>query len=188
MGSKELEAILQTVGPLLEARGEDRVRLAMKQAADISTDATDWCATLLPHIKLISTSASSSSSSTSPTASSYNPWCTFAFTVLPHHCNRLGNLHGGCTATLFDWCTSVSLALVSAPGFWTFLGVTRTLNVTYLRPAPAGTEVEIRCEVVQAGKRLATLRGVITRKDNGAVVAVCEHGKVNIDPPASSKM
>jgi acyl-coenzyme A thioesterase 13 len=60
--------------------------------------------------------------------------------------------------------------------------VTRTLNVTFLRPAPEGTKVLIESEVVHAGKRLCALRGVMKREDNGAVIAVCEHGKATIDP------
>lgn len=112
------------------------------------------------------------------------PLVTFAFTVQPRHCNRLGNLHGGCTATLLDFCTSAALVPVARPGFWTLLGVSRTLSATYLRPAPAGTEVRIECEIVQVGRRLATVRATVRRADDGAVIALCEHGKVNSDPEA----
>ena len=89
---------------------------------------------------------------------------------------------GGCTSTLFDFTTSTPLALVAKPGYWSYLGVSRTLNTTFLRPAPAGTDVLIECEIVQIGQRLCALRGTMRRAADGAVVATCEHGKVNTDP------
>jgi acyl-coenzyme A thioesterase 13 len=89
---------------------------------------------------------------------------------------------------------------ISKPGFWRF-SVSRTLNVTYMRPIPEGEVVLIESEVVHAGKNLgrrmrsqsseclltllASLRGSMRRKSDGAVLTLCEHGKVNIDPPAS---
>lgn len=126
---------------------------------------------LVPHIRLHSLSASGP-----------HPSITFAYTVQPDHCNRMQNLHGGCAATLFDYCTTLPLALVNKVGFWQFMGVSRTLNVTYMRPAPAGEELLIECEIVQVGKKLATLRGVMRRKKDGQITALCEHGKVNVDP------
>jgi len=81
----------------------------------------------------------------------------------------------------------MSLHLISHPGFWQYSGVSRTLNVTYLRPVPIGTTVDIECEVVHAGQRLCSLRGVLRNTTNdgtkGLVLAICEHGKVNTDPP-----
>ncbi|KAH8804995.1 putative acyl-coenzyme A thioesterase 13, partial [Xylogone sp. PMI_703] len=113
---------------------------------------------------------------------------TFSYTVQEDHVNRLGNLHGGCTATIFDFLTTCALAPIAREGFWAYAGVSRTLNVTYLRPVPLGEEVVIECEVVHAGKRLCALKGVMKRKRDGAVLAICEHGKASIDPEVSSKM
>ncbi len=112
------------------------------------------------------------------------PSATFSYTVQASHCNGLGNLHGGAAASLFDVCTSLVLAPVGRAGYWMALGTSRTLGVTYLRPAPAGTRVLLECEAVHVGRRLCSLRAVMRREADGAVLATCEHGKVNTDPPA----
>jgi acyl-coenzyme A thioesterase 13 len=85
-------------------------------------------------------------------------------------------------ATLLDFCTSTVLALVSKPGFWQMMGVSRTLNTTYMRPIPAGMEVLMHCEILQVGKRLCALRGTIRRKSDGELLCICEHNKANVDP------
>ncbi|UNI24525.1 hypothetical protein JDV02_010262 [Purpureocillium takamizusanense] len=105
------------------------------------------------------------------------PGVTFAFTVQREHCNNMGTMHGGCTASIFDVCTTLPVAFFLAPGSWEMLGVTRTLNVSYMLPVFVGDEVLIECEVLQIGKKLAALRGVMRRKGDRAIVATCEHGK-----------
>lgn len=117
-----------------------------------------------------------------------HPKVTFSYTVQPDNSNRIGNMHGGCTATLFDYATSMPLCLVSKPGFWFHLGVSRTLNVSYLRPIPIGEKILIECEVMAMGKTLSTIRGIMRRENDGAVLATCEHGKYNTDPPPKSKL
>ncbi|PFH59518.1 hypothetical protein XA68_12221 [Ophiocordyceps unilateralis] len=133
--------------------------------------AGDYMAALIPHLHL---------HTVSPTARP--PSATFVYTVQADHCNRMRSLHGGAAATLFDYCTTLVLVLVSRPGFWSYLGVSRSLNVTYLRPATCGQELLIECQLLQVGKRLATLRGTMRRRSDGEVLSVCEHGKANIDP------
>ena len=105
------------------------------------------------------------------------PGVTFAFTVQHQHCNNMGTMHGGCTASIFDVCTTLPVAFAMAPGSWEMLGVTRTLNVSYMLPVFVGDEVLIECEILQIGKKLAALRGVMRRMGDNAIVATCEHGK-----------
>ncbi|KAI1488911.1 HotDog domain-containing protein [Biscogniauxia mediterranea] len=159
------------------------------------SDERHWISTIGPHLSVVAHS----------TAPSEHPCVTFRFTPQPLHSNAVNGVHGGCTATLFDgkWdsklsspFTASSLLLVSRPGFWRYFGVSRTLNVTYLRPMPIGEPVDVECEIVQVGKRLAVVRAVARAaaaaarpgEKKGPVLAICEHGKVNSDPPVSGKL
>ena len=137
---------------------------------DFLTLIQDWMNTLIPHLELVSSNVEGP-----------HPSCVFSYTVQPDNCNRLQNLHGGCAATLFDWCTTLPVALVNKPGFWQHLGVSRTLNVTYMRPVPVGTEVLIECSITQIGRKLASLHGSMRRRKDNLLLATAEHGKVNID-------
>lgn len=58
-------------------------------------------------------------------------------------------------------------------------GWTRSLNVSYIRPAPMGATVVVTATVVRAGKHLATVRGVIVDKADGKVCSTAEHLKYN---------
>merc|ERR1712000_753738 len=112
---------------------------------------------------------------------------------LIHTCNiedalRLSNqqsppqLTSETMATLFDFLTTLTLCFVNdKPGFWRYLGVTRTLNTTYFRPVAVGDVVAVEVSVMQVGKKLAPLKGEMRRLRDGALMAVCEHGKVNTD-------
>jgi acyl-coenzyme A thioesterase 13 len=108
-------------------------------------------------------------------------YATFALTVPRSLCNPGNNLHGGAVALIFDMCTSMTVGVVAREGFWDTGHVSRTLNCTYLRPAPEGSELLVECEVVHLGKTMAELKGVMRRKEDGKVCYVCEHGKVKVD-------
>jgi acyl-coenzyme A thioesterase 13 len=72
---------------------------------------------------------------------------TFSLKVPLSLCNGGGNLHGGAVALIFDICTSVAVIVSSREGYWDSGHVSRTLNCTYLRPAPEGTELIVEAEV-----------------------------------------
>ena len=71
----------------------------------------------------------------------------YRFPVRQEYLNPAGGLHGGAAATFHDIGTSVVLNLISRPGFWSTAGTTRTLNMTYLRPAMKGEILLLDCEV-----------------------------------------
>ncbi|KAI9799532.1 MAG: hypothetical protein M1825_004458 [Sarcosagium campestre] len=54
-------------------------------------------------------------------------------------------------------------------------GVTRSLNISYLRAVPIGTRVRIRSEVVQRGKTMALIRGVMVHDDDDGVSSSRDH-------------
>lgn len=116
-----------------------------------------------------------------------HPRVVFSYEVPRNNTNRMGNMHGGCAATLFDFATTMPLCLINRPGFWFYLGVSRTLSVTYLRPIPVGDKIFIECEIMSVGKTLCTVRGIMRRQSDGVALATCEHGKFNTDPDGQSK-
>ncbi|KAF2704059.1 Thioesterase/thiol ester dehydrase-isomerase [Pleomassaria siparia CBS 279.74] len=115
-----------------------------------------------------------------PTPSNpHNSATVFSFTVPRELCNMTGNLHGGAVALIFDICTSTAISACSKEGFWDTGHVSRTLNCTYLRPAPQGAKVTVESQVVHLGRRLGMTTGVIKTED-GKVCYTCEHGKAAV--------
>jgi acyl-coenzyme A thioesterase 13 len=125
--------------------------------------------------------------------------CEFSLTVNSSMTNGWGSLHGGSIATLMDICTS----LCAAPTVigrqqqanksveelpqdnWMFGGVSRTLNVSYLRPAMVDEELLLECEALAMGKQLASVRGSLKRRSDRTLIAICEHGMVKSDPSSN---
>ncbi|KAI9704698.1 MAG: hypothetical protein M1820_005446 [Bogoriella megaspora] len=105
----------------------------------------------------------------------------FEFEVLDEYANFSDNLHGGAAATIFDILTSVAIATVARPGYWDFGDhVSRSISVSYLRPAPAGETVRVRCQVMSLGKTMAMIRAELRSKESGKVYCTMEHHKCRI--------
>ncbi|KOS48335.1 hypothetical protein ACN38_g753 [Penicillium nordicum] len=113
---------------------------------------------------------------------------SFLLTITPALSNYMGNLHGGCAATLIDVLSTTILLGISEPGKFSFGGVSRNLKVTYLRPVPTGTEVRLVCEVIHVGKRLALLRAEIQKAESRDVCVIGEHEKANTDPEVTQRI
>lgn len=132
---------------------------------------------------------------------------TFSIVVPKIFANHVQTMHGGAViftqliiqqghmlttspkiATLFDGLTSSCLALFSQYGCWNGKEVTRSLEIKYFKPVPLEEQLNAECEIVHAGQRLASLRGVITRASDGSVLAACQHEKFNSNGGAVSKL
>ncbi|KAI8977191.1 HotDog domain-containing protein [Mycotypha africana] len=103
------------------------------------------------------------------------------FKVKEVHCNRLGNLHGGCAATLIDICSSFAVLTNSGKARWNLIGVSTDLSVSYLKGVPAETMIRLECEVQRVGKTLANIFTKVYN-DQGQVCYTGSHTKFNIDP------
>lgn len=158
-------------GPDVSMSPHDRC-LALHAALISDPDYTGFDIAPLKQSKLISASAETQSTK-------------WSFTVTDNLCNKGGNLHGGCAATLLDSLTSTALLTVARPGFLDGGHVSRTLSCTYLRPVASGTECIVECWVVAAGKRTANVRGEIRTAD-GKVCVACVHDKAVLEKPQLS--
>lgn len=61
--------------------------------------------------------------------------------------NWSNNMHGGAQASILDYVTSTALVTIARKDFWYSAGVSRTINMTYLRPAPVGETLLAEGEV-----------------------------------------
>ena len=77
-------------------------------------------------------------------------------------------------------CTSTALLSLGSTDFWINAGVSRTLNVTFLRPAPEGEACLLECEIVSMGKSLSLLHGAIKREKDGVLISTCVHDKAAV--------
>ena len=108
------------------------------------------------------------------------PGATFGFTVPDGYANSpAGTTHGAAITLFFDGCTTV--AMLASTRYWGSTGVSRTMNVSFVRSPKTGDKVILEAEVVQMGQIVCTLRGVLRRADGDKeVLALCTHEKVRV--------
>ncbi|XP_067267147.1 acyl-coenzyme A thioesterase 13 [Chanodichthys erythropterus] len=93
--------------------------------------------------------------------------------VEEEHTNRVGNLHGGLTATLVDMIstTAIMYSERGAPG------VSVDMNITYMNAAKIGEDILITAQVLKQGRTLAFATVDLTNKANGKLIAQGRHTK-----------
>jgi len=105
---------------------------------------------------------------------------SFELYMSPKYSNLNDVMHGGAAAVIFDMATTSALCPLATPGYWEFMGgVTRTLNISYLKAVPIGTTVKLSSHVVQVGKTMAMIQGKMSSLDGKVTYATAEHHKVN---------
>ena len=135
------------------------MRLQTLVTKHLLIDHQGWDALLMQKTKVISAKKSS------PTSTGAETHVVLEIEIVPEMCNSMGNAHGGFVATLADNTTTMAAAPLSETGFWDFGGVSRTLNVTYLRPMPKGCIVVSENWVRSAGKKLCKSKVLRLRVD-----------------------
>ncbi|TPX11671.1 uncharacterized protein E0L32_007650 [Thyridium curvatum] len=96
----------------------------------------------------------------------------------PCYRNLNNVVHGGAFSLIFDLLTTIALGAVEEPDHWAiFGGVSRTLNVSYLKALPLGVTVHVHAHVYGIGKTMAFIQGWMTSEDGKTVYATCEHHK-----------
>ncbi|KAF2205586.1 thioesterase family protein-like protein [Delitschia confertaspora ATCC 74209] len=105
---------------------------------------------------------------------------TFEMVMSEGYSNLNEVMHGGAAALIFDMATTSALCPLARPGYWEFMGgVTRTLNISYIKPVPIGTTVRIVSKAVAVGKQMAMIRGKMVSVDGKTTYCTVEHHKVN---------
>ncbi|KAL9059137.1 MAG: hypothetical protein Q9162_001355 [Coniocarpon cinnabarinum] len=131
---------------------------------------------------------------------------TYKFKVRLKYANANNVVHGGAYGVLFgtlptkpslpgerlltfpDMFTTTALGPISRPGYWEFQGgVTRNLNISYLRGIPLNSTVLFRSRVIQHGKTAALIYGEALSEDGKKVYATAEHHKINVPMPPEHK-
>lgn len=106
---------------------------------------------------------------------------TFAFTIPAGYANNPvggGETHGGAVTTFLDNLTSITL--LASKRYWG-QGMSRTMNVTFLRTPKQGDRCVIEAEVLHIGRQVATIHARMRREVDGVLLACCTHEKIRVD-------
>ncbi|KAK0533004.1 hypothetical protein OC842_003120 [Tilletia horrida] len=82
--------------------------------------------------------------------------------------NGLGNVHGGCVATIVDCITSACIYCHTSnqiPEPWSMLGVSQSLSIVYLSPLPIEGYMDIIITVATVGRSISVTQAEIWAKD-----------------------
>ncbi|CAD6890869.1 unnamed protein product [Tilletia controversa] len=82
--------------------------------------------------------------------------------------NGLGNVHGGCVATIVDCITSACIYCHTTgeiPDPWSMLGVSQSLSIVYLSPLPIESYMDIIITVASVGRSISVTQAEIWVKD-----------------------
>lgn len=82
----------------------------------------------------------------------------YRFPVQREYLNPTMTLHGGLSGGFFDTATTWVLDVIRKPGFWMNFGTSRSLNITFLRPAVEGEMLRMETEVRRLYVRIQSSR------------------------------
>lgn len=69
------------------------------------------------------------------------------FPVLKEYLQGFSTYAGGAQAAAHDTCTGWTLLTIARPGYWASLGSSRTLNMSYFKPAQEGDILRLETKV-----------------------------------------
>ena len=102
--------------------------------------------------------------------------CVASMKVEQEHCNNLGTLHGGCTATLVDVISTYALVDDTEESLMK-LGVSVNMNIDYMKAGKLGSDIIIDAQVKKRGKKLAFLDVEIRDEQSNDLIAKGSHTK-----------
>jgi uncharacterized protein (TIGR00369 family) len=92
---------------------------------------------------------------------------TLAFPVLKWETNRIGILHGGATASMFDYSMGILARFYSETRF----APTISIEIKYIRPVELGDTVLVKAQALSVGRKIIHLTVEARSKSTGKMVA-----------------
>lgn len=108
---------------------------------------------------------------------------TFRFPVLSWEGNRVGNIHGGALASIFDFTIGALARFYAGEHFVP----TISLDMKYVRPAKVGDYLLVTASKVNAGRRIIQLTCEAVNEETGKLVATAASVYMNVDTDKERK-